>query len=214
MHIFEGTLSATPQGQAVLIAGAAAAALGTAIGLRKIDYEGVPQVGVLSATFFVVSLIEVPMWPSSVHLLLTGLMGLVLGWAAFPAVLIALLLQAVLFQVGGLTTLGVNTFVMATPAVACYYLFQRPVHSSRQAVVFWGGFAAGATAILIGALLLLTALTLAGKEFVAVGRAIFAVHLLLAPIEGLITGSVVVLLRKVRPEVLDSPLLAHVPQEV
>ena len=30
----------------------------------------------------------------------------ILGWAAFPAFLVALFLQAVLFQFGGLTTLG------------------------------------------------------------------------------------------------------------
>jgi cobalt/nickel transport system permease protein len=213
MHIWEGTLSATPQGQAVLVVGAAAAALGTAVGLRQMDDARVPQVGVLSATFFVVSLIEVPLPPSSVHLMLTGLMGLVLGWAAFPALLIALLLQALFFSFGGLTTLGLNTVVMATPAVACYYLFRRPVRSNRPFVVFWGGFAAGAGAIVLSALLLLAALVLGGKEFINVARLVVGVHLFIAPIEGLITGSVVVLLRKVRPEVLDAPLLAHVSRE-
>ena len=168
----------------------------------------------LSATFFVVSLIEVPMWPSSVHLLLTGLMGLVLGWAAFPAVLIALLLQAVLFQVGGLTTLGVNTLVMATAGSRLLLPVPTPGAERPPSGRFLERIRRRGDGHLDRRLLLLTALTLAGKEFVTVGRAIFAAHLLLAPIEGLITGSVVVLLRKVRPEVLGSPLLAHVPQEV
>ena len=59
MHITEGVLS-TPEGIAVLAAGWAATAAGTAIGLWRMDYERVPQVALLSATFFVVSLVEVP----------------------------------------------------------------------------------------------------------------------------------------------------------
>jgi cobalt/nickel transport system permease protein len=43
---------------------------------------------VLSATFFVASLIHVPVGPSSVHLIMSGLAGLVLGWTAFPALFV------------------------------------------------------------------------------------------------------------------------------
>ena len=35
------------------------------------------------------------------HLVLNGLMGLLLGWLAVPAILVALFLQALLFQFGG-----------------------------------------------------------------------------------------------------------------
>ena len=43
------------------------------------------------------------------------------------------MLQAILFQYGGITVLGVNTFNMAFPAVVCYYAF-RPMllKSARQ----------------------------------------------------------------------------------
>ena len=112
MHISEGVLS-TP----VLLSGAALTVVGTAIGLKKMDYDRIPQVAVLSAAFFVASLIHVPIGPSSVHLILNGLLGLLLGWAAFPAILVGLALQALLFQYGGLIVLGVNTFNMAMPAV-------------------------------------------------------------------------------------------------
>ncbi len=125
MHIPEGFLSGTPGGIGVLAAGAAVAATGTAIGLRKIDYEQMPRVAMLSAAFFVASLVHVPLGGTSVHLVLNGLVGLILGWAAFPAILIALFLQAVFFGFGGVTTLGLNTVTMALPAVAAYYLFHR-----------------------------------------------------------------------------------------
>jgi cobalt/nickel transport system permease protein len=46
-----------------------------------------------------------------------GIVGLRLGWGAFPAILVALTLQTVFFRFGGITTLGVNTVSMAMPAV-------------------------------------------------------------------------------------------------
>ena len=208
MHIYEGLLAATPSGQVVLVAGATAAAVATAIGLKKIDYERVPQIAVLSSAFFVASLIHVPIGPSSEHLVLCGLLGLILGWAAFPAVFIALLLQAVFFSYGGLTTLGVNTLIMAVPAVICHYLFRDAVRSRSESTVFAVGFAAGGIAILLGAFLGAGALWAAGEEFRIFSKLVVLGHLPIVVVEGLVTGSVVVLLRKVRPELLEAPLLA------
>ena len=208
MHIYEGVLGATDPGRQVMLAGAAATAIGTAIGLYRMDYERVPQVAVVSSAFFVASLIHVPLGPNSMHLVLGGLMGLVLGWAAFPAVLIALLLQAVFFSIGGLTTLGLNTLIMALPAVVCCGLFRRAAGSNHETLVFLVGCAAGANGILLGAWLAAGALWTAGQQFEVYGNVFLAVHLPVAGIEGMITGSVVVLLRKVRPELLRAPLLA------
>ena len=80
MHVSEGILDAP-----VLLAGAVVAAAGTAIGLRRLKAETVPRVGVMAAAFFVASLVHVPVGGSSVHLVLNGLAGLLLGWAVFPA---------------------------------------------------------------------------------------------------------------------------------
>ncbi len=213
MHIYEGVLAGTPHGQAVLLAGAAAAAVGTAIGLRKLDYDRVPQVAILSAAFFVASLIHVPVGPTSIHLVLSGLLGLVLGWVAFPAVLVALVLQAVFFSFGGPTSLGLNTLIMALPAVVCYYLFHGIVRSGREPWVFVAGFAAGSTSIALGALLAALSLALAGKQFEMAGTMMALGYLPLVLIEGFVTGSVVVLVRKVRPELLNAPLLESLQPE-
>jgi len=118
MHISEGVLSGP-----VLLTGGVLTVAGTAIGLKKLDFERIARAGILSSAFFVASLIHVPVGPSSVHLILNGIVGLILGWGAFPAILVALFLQGMLFQFGGLTTLGVNTLIMALPAVVCYYSF-------------------------------------------------------------------------------------------
>ncbi len=207
MHIYEGILAATSEGRHVLAAGAVLAAGGTALGLWRLDYPRIPRAAVLSAAFFAISTIHVPIGPTSEHLLLTGLMGLVLGWVAFPAILVALVLQAVMFSFGGPTTLGVNTLIMAVPAVACHYLFRRAVRAPSETLVFAAGAAAGATAILLGGLLSAAALGAAGSQFQPFGLAMFLAHVPLAVVEGFVTGSVVVLLRKVRPELLGAPLL-------
>jgi len=210
MHIYEGILSCSAHGQELLAAGALAAAAGTAVGLRKLDPQRLPQVGLLSAAFFVASLIQVPLGPSSVHLVLSGLLGLVLGWAAFPAILIALILQAAFFSIGGPTTLGLNTVIMAVPAVVCHYLFRRAVAVDSEWLVFGVGFAAGATAMIMGALITTGVLILAGKEFSILVPLILTVHLPAAVVEGLVTGSVVVFIRKVRPELLNAPRLVAI----
>ena len=80
MHISEGILSAP-----ILVSGGAVAAIGTFIGLKKIDPEQIMPVALLSSVFFVAGLVHVPVGPGSVHLMLIGLLGVMLGWAAFPA---------------------------------------------------------------------------------------------------------------------------------
>ena len=210
MHIAEGALSGSPEGLAVLTAGWAVTVMGTGIGLRRMDYERVPQVALLSATFFVVSLLPIPLGVTSAHLVLCGLMGLILGWAAFPAVLVALILQSLMAGVGGPTTLGINTTVMAVPAVLSYGIFRHTMRARREAVTFMMAFAAGALAVLAGATLNALALVLAGEGFELMAGTAFVIHLVIAPVEGLITAVAVVFLRKVRPELLDAPLLTDV----
>ncbi len=215
MHITEGVLSGSPEGVAVLAVGVAATAVGTAVGLRKMDYERVPQVAILTSAFFVVSLVSVPLGGTQVHLVLIGLLGLILGWAAFPAVLVALLLQLMMFGVGGgPTTLGINTLAMALPAVVCYYLFHRAAHARSEARTFLAGFAAGATGVLLGATVVSGAMLLSGREFTLLAASAWGMHLLIAPVEGLVTGAGVVFLRKVRPELLDAPLLVPSSAEI
>jgi len=85
----------------VLITGATVTVGLTAVALRQLDYERIPQAAVLAAAFFVASLVSVPVGPSSVHLLLNGLMGLLLGWAAVLGSLAGVLLHALGRAVSG-----------------------------------------------------------------------------------------------------------------
>jgi cobalt/nickel transport system permease protein len=198
MHISEGVLSAP-----VLVTGGALAAAGIAVGLKKIDYDHVARVGILSATIFVASLVHVPIGPSSVHLIMNGLVGLLLGWAAVPAIFVALLLQAVFFQFGGITVLGVNTVLMALPAVLCYYLFGPLIHKSRK-VFLAAGFASGFFAVLLTALLVGLALMFTAESFFEVALLVVGAHLPIMIIEGIITAFCVGFLKKVQPDMLPN----------
>lgn len=196
MHISEGVLSGP-----VLLSGGALAAAGTAVGLKKLDYDRIARAGLLSAAFFVASLIHVPIGPSSVHLILSGIVGLMLGWGAFPSILVALLLQGVLFQFGGLTTLGVNTMIMAGPAVVCAYLFGPLVHRRRE-IALPAAFACGFGSILLGAVVAGAALMFTEENFLEVTLLIITAHLPVMVIEGLITVFCVAFFRRVQPELL------------
>ncbi len=213
MHIEEPVLAASASGMVVLAGGAVIAAAGTALGLRRLDYERVPQVAMLSAVFFVASLIHVPVGVTSVHLVLNGLMGLVLGWAAFPAILVALFLQVLFFSFGGLTTLGVNTVIMALPAVAVYCLFHRAVRCRHETAALGAGFLAGAVAIVFAALLQMGAILSVGQSFERLAQVALIAHLPVAAVEGFVTAGAVLFLRRVRPELLDVPLLMPVVAE-
>lgn len=197
MHISEGVLSGP-----VLLTGAALAATGTVIGLKKIDLDRVANVGILSATFFVASLIHVNIGPSSVHLILNGIIGLILGWAAVPAILVALFLQSVFFQFGGLTALGVNTVNVALPALIGYYVF-RPFVFKSSAVGFISSFICGALAVFATAILVAVSLVFTEESFWEVSVLVVTAHIPVMVIEGIITAFCITFLKKVHPEIFQ-----------
>jgi cobalt/nickel transport system permease protein len=197
MHISEGILSGP-----VLLSGAALAAAGTAIGLKKLDYDRIARTGILSAAFFVASLIHVPVGPTSVHLLLNGIVGLLLGWCAFPAILIALLLQALFFQFGGITTLGVNTVIMALPAVICYYLFSPFIGKNNTSAVI-AAYACGFFCVLFSAVIMAASLIFSEENFMEISMMVIVSHLPVMIIEGFITAFCILFLKKVQPALIS-----------
>ena len=196
MHISEGILSAP-----VLITGAALAAVGISVGLKKMDYEKIPQVAVLSAAFFVASLIHVPIGPSNVHLVLNGINGLLLGWMCFPSILVALTLQTILFQFGGITVLGVNTVNMALPGVICFYLFVGLINRKRKPVYLIAAFLCGFLSVFFSSILMALSLLFTEESFISAAKLIVLAHLPMMIIEGLITLFCVVFLKRVKPEI-------------
>ncbi len=196
MHISEGVLSGP-----VLFSGFGLALAGTAMGLKKLDYDRIAQTGILAASFFVATLIHVPVGPASVHLILNGIVGLMLGWGAFPAILVALTLQAVLFQYGGITSLGVNTVIMAVPAVLCYYLFARVI-PKKPSLALPAAFACGSLSVLLSGVIAAGSLIFTGEDFLEASMVVVAAHFPVMIIEGIVTSFCVAFLKKVQPDLL------------
>ncbi len=196
MHISEGVLSGP-----VLLTGAALAVAGTGLGLKKMEPDRMVHVAILASAFFVASLIHVNIGPSSAHLILNGIVGLILGFAAFPAILTALVLQSIFFQYGGLTALGVNTVIMAAPAVTVHYVF-RPMIGRSPRLTFATGFLSGLAAIFMSSILMGAALWFTDENFFKTCVAIVAANLPVMVIEGIVTGFCLSFLAKVYPEIL------------
>lgn len=163
--------------------------------------EKLPQTSVLVAVFFIGSLIHIPIPPAQAHLVLNGLLGLLLGWAAFPAILLALALQALLFQYGGITTLGVNTFNLALPALLCAFLL-RPLLKRRVWGITLAGILAGVLGIMGSALLVAGCLILSGESFYTLAAGLFVVHLPIMLVEAVIIALIVRMLARVKPQLL------------
>lgn len=205
MHIAEGVLPPV-----ILASSAVLSACGVAIGLKKLDYDRIMTTAILSAAFFVASLIHIPIGPVSGHLILNGLLGIMLGWVAFPAILVALTLQAILFQFGGLTTLGVNTLNMALPPVICFYIF-RPMLTKGTFSLRMAAGLCGMSAVALSAVLTAGTLALAGDNFFNSAKLLLLSSLPVMVIEGLITAVVVAFLGKVAPQIFDFTLAAPSP---
>ena len=204
MHIADGIIAAP------VIAGASVAAVaGLGLGLRSLDLDRIPQVAVLSATFFVASLVHINVGPSSAHLILNGLIGVLLGWAAFPAMFVGLLLQSIVFGFGGVTVLGLNLFNIAAPAVLCGIAARPFIASGNLTTAAVVGGIAGCAAVGLTAILVAVSLALSGGEFMAAAVLIAGWHVPVMAIEGAVTAAAVLLIKRVRPDMLPSRKLVR-----
>ncbi len=224
MHIAEGMLPV-----AVCVAGYGTMAATTWYTLRKLNQQpdpraGIPKASLLAAGFFVLSLISIPIPPASVHLILGGLMGILLGWYAFPAILVALFFQAVMFQHGGLTTLGVNATVIGAPALLAHLAFQAAKHlkvaaPGQRLGVGITGLLIGSMTLFIEVLLFYGVLLLSVRFQAAVNAALeqaalttaVVAYLPLMLLEGLFTAMVLLFLLRVSPALLGMQPAAAAP---
>lgn len=208
MHIVDGILSAP-----VLIGTGALTLAGVWRGLRDIDADSIPFVAAMTASFFLASLVHIPIGPVSAHLALIGLMGLVLGWTAFPAVLVGLSLQALFLGFGGITVLGTNTLAMAMPAVLVGLSVGICPSPSRRWAVALRGFLVGSLGVLLGALTMAAVLALSGREFWLAAQLVVIGQIPVMLIEGLVTSAALVLLARVRPDLFRRQIGLIAPQQ-
>ena len=194
MHLADGVLS-TP----VIIATYGASIGALEISAKGIEEEDISKISLMSATFFAASLISIPVPPTSVHPLLCGLIGIILGKRAALAFFPALLLQALLFKHGGITSLGANTIMLFIPAYISYLLYNKlPIKKPLIRAGLVGVVSVIMTVIILIILLALTDQRFAQGDFSVVKIAIVG-HLPILIGESIITGFAVQFIEKNKP---------------
>ncbi|MCS7023196.1 MAG: energy-coupling factor ABC transporter permease [Bryobacteraceae bacterium] len=165
---------------------------------RRLETGEVVRLGMLASASFLISLVHFPFAGTSVHLGLYGLIGILAGRRAFPVIFAALLFQTLLFQHGGLVSLGLNAVNMGAGALLAGLLW-RAACGPEQLRAFLCGF----LGVFIPALLIALEFFLTGY-----GKGFFflaALYLGAAILEGLLTVPAVAFLRSARPALLEQP---------
>lgn len=200
VHISDGILAPWIWGSGWVITAAI-----LAYTLRKMKIDDVPKISVITAAVFVASLIHFQAGPTSVHLILSGFAGVTLGILAYPCIFIAVVMQAFLFQHGGVTTIGINTVNMGVPALISFFIFRAGmklnVGISKNEILF--GAIAGGTAVALAVLLLAVELLVTGEEFTEVTTFVVAAHIPVILVEAIFTGVIAGFFAIVKPEMLS-----------
>ena len=199
MHISDGVLPTSIAAGSYVVSAAICA-----WSVKRTHSEDLPKVAVLTAAFFVASLVHLPFGPTSVHLLIPGLVGALLGPSAFLAIALGLVLQCLLFQFGGLTALGANLLMMGLPALAAGWVFYHFKGRGRKQRILVGALCGGGATI-CSALILALLLASGGEDFYGVAKLALFAHLPVILIESGVSAMIISFLLKVKPELLDTP---------
>ncbi|MDY3113327.1 MAG: cobalt transporter CbiM [Helicobacter sp.] len=208
MHIAEGVLK--PE---ILVPCGVVAACAVGYLIYRLDFKDIAKVAVFSAIFFVASFIHIPLGPTSIHLILSGLIGAFLGVNAILAIFVGLLLQGLLFSYGGLSTLGVNVVLIAAPALLGRVFLRladsrgriaegENVESYKAIIKNIYLFCIGFMPIFVSAILLSVFLMLNGEEFFSIAYLSFLANLPLMLLEGLLCLFAILFIKKTTPELL------------
>jgi cobalt/nickel transport system permease protein len=173
---------------------------------EEFDERLAPLAGVMAAFIFAGQMINFPVaGGTSGHLLGATLAFVVLGpWLGLLAMTAVIVLQAILFQDGGLVVMGANILVMGiVPGMVGYGLHQLVQRKSRRiqtAVVGIGSWLSVIIAALITALLL----GFSGTTSLSIAiPAMLGVHALIGIGEALITVAALSFIAQTRPGLLN-----------
>jgi cobalt/nickel transport system permease protein len=209
MHVPDGFLDAR-----TLVATAGLAAVGLGFALREVrrnlPSRRVPLIGLAAAFVFAAQMLNFPVAAgTSGHLIGAALAAVLLGPAAAVVAMSAvLLLQALMFADGGITSLGANVLNLAVIAPLVAWGVFRGVRgiagAGQQATLLAAGFAAWCSTM---AAALACAAQLAASGVVAwdtVLAAMGSVHMFIGLGEAVITMLIVAVVVRARPELVMS----------
>jgi cobalt/nickel transport system permease protein len=208
LHIPDGFIS-TP----LALAGYAVTIVFIALAIRHTDKhmgeKAVPLMGVLAAFIFAAQMINFPVaGGTSGHLLGGTLAAILVGpWAAIIIMASVVGVQALIFQDGGLTVLGVNILNMgiltAFVGYGIYMVFVKAM-PGQPAARLAGAFIGAWVSVMAAAALTAVQLAISGTSPLDVALpAMLGVHALIGIGEGLITMGVVAFVSTTRPELLE-----------
>lgn len=206
MHIPDGFLTANTWLPAWFLS---VAGLGLSIKKvgRMLKEKMVPLMGVMSAFVFAAQMLNFPVAGGTSGHLLGGVMSAVLLGPSAAAVVIScvLVVQCLVFQDGGLTSLGANIFNMAfVGAMGGYFIYfiVRKFMDGRRGILVATAVAAWLSVILAAAACALELAISGTSPLKIVLPAMLGVHALIGIGEALITVIVVSFVLKVRPDLM------------
>jgi cobalt/nickel transport system permease protein len=205
MHIPDGFLSPP-----VFISGWAVA-LGTlSYALKKtkkiLKDKMIPLMGVMAAFIFAAQMLNFPvLGGTSGHLLGGVLAGVTLGpYAGCIVLSIVLIVQCLIFQDGGLTTLGTNILNMAVAGtIACYYLYALLNKFIFKKSMLVAVFIASWFSVVLASISCAFELAISGTSPLRIVLpAMVFVHIFIGIGEAIITTLVLSFILKVRPDLV------------
>jgi cobalt/nickel transport system permease protein len=206
MHIPDGFLS-TPVWVAAGAVSAAAVALAASRVGRDLEEKQVPLMGVVGAFIFAAQMVNFPIASgTSGHLGGGVLAALLLGpWAGTLIMTAILVVQALLFQDGGITALGANVLNMGV--LGCllgfvvFRLLRRLLAGTQGALI--SSFITAWLMVVLGASLASVEIALSGTiPLRLVLPAMAGVHALIGIAEGLITTAALAFVLRVRRDLV------------
>ncbi|MGD2158399.1 MAG: energy-coupling factor ABC transporter permease [Anaerolineales bacterium] len=173
----------------------------------QLSERQIPLMGVMAAFIFAAQMINFPIaGGTSGHLLGGALVAIMLGpWTGMLVMTTVIIVQALLFQDGGLLVMGANIFNMGLlSALIGYGLYQGAANRNRGVRLAVAGVAAWLS-VMAGALMTALQLWLSGTsvlEFVI--PAMLGVHTLIGLGEALITAAVLAFIFQTRPDLIEA----------
>ncbi len=208
-HIPDGFLSAP-----VVAGTAAASAVFLAVAARRsrqrLAEREAPLLGALTAFVFAAQMLNFPLGAgTSAHLLGGVLVGTLVGpWSGMLVLFAVVLIQALLFQDGGIAALGANTLNLAVIGAGGGFLLYRWVFAlvgdgaGRRAVA--AALAGFGSTVLVG---VAVAVELAASGIVPLRPAVLLIggaHVLVGIGEAILTGSILTLVIRSRPDLVTA----------
>lgn len=210
MHIPDGFLSVAVSlvlwAIAIVVVGYALKRVNADVGERQ-----VPLMGVLAACIFAGQMLNFAVTGgTSGHLMGAAIATILLGpWAAMLVLTCVVGVQALIFQDGGLLTLGANIVNMGIIGVAVAYFAHRTLQKLLGKWVgglFVSGFVSGWLSIVAAALACALQLALSGSSPANIAvPAMAGIHALIGIGEGLITAGALVFLKVARRDLVETP---------